>query len=78
MLVALARGLKGNKWFSLIDKVWSERTLELAWEKVKSNAGACGADGITTGRFAKDSQSRLLAVKEQLKRKPINPNRSNG
>jgi len=42
MLVALAKGLKGNKWFSLIDKVWSERTLELAWEKVKSNAGACG------------------------------------
>ncbi|MEX1116383.1 MAG: group II intron reverse transcriptase/maturase [Akkermansiaceae bacterium] len=68
MLVALERGLKGNKWFSLIDKVWSERTLELAWEKVKSNAGACGVDGITIDRFAKDSQSRLLAVNEQLKR----------
>ena len=67
MLVALERGLKGNKWFSLIDKVWSERTLELAWEKVKSNAGACGVDGITIGRFAKDSQNRLLAVNEQLK-----------
>jgi RNA-directed DNA polymerase len=68
MLAALARGLKGNKWFSLIDKVWSVRTLELAWEKVKSNAGACGVDGITTGRFAKDSQSRLLSVNGQLKR----------
>jgi RNA-directed DNA polymerase len=68
MLAALARGLKGNKWFSLIDKVWSERTLELAWEKVRVNAGACGVDGITIGRFAKDSQSRLLAVNEQLKR----------
>jgi len=68
MLVALERGLKGNRWFSLIDKVASERTLELAWEKVKSNAGACGVDGITIGRFAKDSHSRLLAMKEQLKR----------
>jgi len=68
MLAALERGLKGNKWFSLIDKVWSERTLELAWEKVKSNAGACGVDGITIDRFVKDSQSRLLAVNEQLKR----------
>jgi RNA-directed DNA polymerase len=68
MLVALERGLKGNKWFSLIDKVWSARTLELAWEKVKSNAGACGVDGITIGRFAKDSPSRLLAVNEQVKR----------
>jgi RNA-directed DNA polymerase len=68
MLAALERGLTGNKWFSLIDKVWSGRTLELAWEKVKSNAGACGVDGITIERFAKDSQNRLLAVNEQLKR----------
>lgn len=73
MLMALERGLKGNKWFSLIDKVWSDRTLELAWEKVKSNAGACGVDGITIGRFAKDSQSRLLAVKEHLKRGTYQP-----
>lgn len=73
MLVALERGVKGNKWFSLIDKVWSERTLELAWETVRSNAGACGVDGITIGRFAKDSQSRLLAVKEQLKRGAYQP-----
>jgi RNA-directed DNA polymerase len=73
MLAALERGLKGNKWFSLIDKVWSERTLELAWEKVKSNAGACGVDGITIDRFAKDSPSRLLAVNEQLKRGTYQP-----
>ena len=73
MLAALDRGLKGNKWFSLIDKVWSERTLELAWEKVRVNAGACGVDGITIGRFAKDSQNRLLAVKEQWKRNAYQP-----
>ena len=73
MLMALKRGLKGNKWFSLIDKVQSARTLELAWEKVKSNAGACGVDGITIGRFDKDSQSRLLAVSEQIKRGSYQP-----
>jgi RNA-directed DNA polymerase len=73
MLAALERGLKGNKWFSLIDKVWSEGTLELAWEKVRVNAGACGVDGITIDRFAKDSQSRLLAVNEQLKRGAYQP-----
>ena len=66
MLAALERGLKGNKWFSLMDKVCSERTLGLAWEKVLANAGACGVDGITVERFAKDSQTRLLAVKEHL------------
>jgi RNA-directed DNA polymerase len=73
MLAALERGVKGNKWFSLIDKVWSEGTLELAWEKVRINAGACGVDGITIDRFAKDSQSRLLAVKEQIKRNIYQP-----
>jgi RNA-directed DNA polymerase len=73
MLAALERGVKGNKWFSLADKVWSERTLELAWEKVKSNAGACGVDSITIRHFRKDSQSRLLAVNEQLKRNTYQP-----
>jgi hypothetical protein len=41
MLVALARGLKGKNWFSLIDKISTESILQLAWEKVRRNAGAC-------------------------------------
>jgi len=73
MLMALEQGVKGNVWFSLIDKIGADRTLELAWAKVQSNAGACGVDGITVGRFAKDSQSRLLAVKEHLKRGTYQP-----
>jgi len=28
MLTALARGLRGNQWFSLIDKVYADRTLD--------------------------------------------------
>ena len=67
MLMALERGLKGNKWFSLIDKVASERTLGIGWQKVQSNAGACGVDGMTVGHFAKDSDKRLLALREQLR-----------
>lgn len=67
MLRTLARGVEGGKWFSLIDKVYSERTLSLAWEKVRSNAGACGIDGISIGHFAKDSEARLLAVREHLR-----------
>jgi RNA-directed DNA polymerase len=67
MLIALEKGMKGNRWFSLIDKVVSERTHGMAWQKVKSNAGACGVDCITVGHFSKDSQNRLLAVKEQLR-----------
>ena len=73
MLVALEQGVKGNKWFSLIDKVSRLNVLELAWGKVQSNAGACGVDGITVERFGKDSQKRLLAVSEQIKRNAYQP-----
>jgi hypothetical protein len=40
---------------------------------VKVNAGACVVDAITIERFDKDSQIRLLAVKEQLKRGDYQP-----
>jgi RNA-directed DNA polymerase len=73
MLAALETGLKGKKWFSLIDKVARLDVLQLAWEKVRSNAGACGVDGITVGRFSKDSQNRLLAVKKQLEEGSYQP-----
>ena len=59
---------KGNKWFSLIDKIYADKTLELAWEKVKSNAGACGVDGITISCFKKESKRRLTVVKEYIKK----------
>jgi RNA-directed DNA polymerase len=73
MLIALEKGIEGNKWFSLIDKVRSDRTLGIAWEKVRSNAGACGVDGISVALFEKDSQKRLLAVKERLRKNDYQP-----
>lgn len=74
MLITLHhRRVKGNKWFSLMDKVYSGRTLERAWEKVKSNAGSCGVDNVSVGYFEKDSQRRLLAVNEHLKQGTYQP-----
>lgn len=73
MLTALARGLGGNQWFSLIDKVHAGRTLELAWEKVKSNAGGSGVDNVTAARFAKDCPRGLLGLKEQLRKAGYQP-----
>jgi RNA-directed DNA polymerase len=73
MLVALERGVKGNKWFSLIDKVYAEGTLALAWAKVKSNDGAPGMDNITVERFDQESPKRLLAVREHLKEGSYQP-----
>ena len=73
MLTALARGVKGNQWFSLIDKVYADRTLELAWAKVRSNAGGSGVDRITIERFAKDCPRGLLDLKEQLRTASYQP-----
>jgi RNA-directed DNA polymerase len=44
MLTALEKGVKGGKWFSLMDKVYSGRNLEAAWERVKANKGSAGVD----------------------------------
>jgi RNA-directed DNA polymerase len=73
MLTALVTGLKGNKWFRLIDKVYRPETLQLAWEKVQSNAGGSGVDGITVGRFAKDCPRGLLVLNEQLRQATYQP-----
>jgi RNA-directed DNA polymerase len=52
MLAALENGVKGGKWFSLIDKVYRVETLRAAWQKVEANAGAAGVDGQSVERFA--------------------------
>jgi hypothetical protein len=53
------------------DSIW--RLVQLAWEQVQSNARACGVDGISVAHFEKDSQARLLAVKEHLKQGSCQP-----
>ena len=73
MLEALTGGMKGNRWFSLIDKVHGDRTLELAWAKVRANAGGSGVDRITVERFAQDCPRGLLDLKEQLRTASYQP-----
>src|SRR5690349_21359215 len=45
MLTALENGVKGGKWFSLMDKVYSTENLRAAFVCVKRNQGAQGIDG---------------------------------
>jgi hypothetical protein len=52
MLSALDNGVKGGKWYSLIDKVMKPTTLQAAWHRVQANKGAAGVDGLSIGRFA--------------------------
>ena len=34
MLTALENGVKGGKWFSLMDKVYALATLQAAWQQI--------------------------------------------
>ncbi len=67
MLAALDNGVKGNKWFSLIDKVYRPQTLAAAWQHVKSNRGAAGIDGQSTERFAAQAGRHLEELGQELK-----------
>jgi RNA-directed DNA polymerase len=44
MLAALSEGVKGGKWFSLIDKVCSPANLHASFREVKERGGAAGVD----------------------------------
>ena len=67
MLVALEQGVKGGKWFSLIDKVHPERTLRAAFSQVAANEGAAGVDHVTIAMFAQHLDEELKRLSEQLR-----------
>src|SRR3989338_9229994 len=52
MLSALGNGVKGGKWFSLMDKATRPTTLAAAWRKVAGNGGAAGGDRQSIERVA--------------------------
>ena len=66
MLAALGNGVKGNKWFSLIDKVYRPSTLQAAWEQVRGNRGAAGIDRQSIESFAANAQRYLNELAKDL------------
>lgn len=73
MLKALEEGVKGGKWFSLIDKVGSKKALRMAHNNVQRNAGAAGVDGQTTEQFEQESEARITKLSEELKQGRYQP-----
>lgn len=67
MLTALETGVKGGKWFSLMDKVYASRTLEAAFERVKANNGAPGMDHQTVAMFERRREANLAKLSEDLR-----------
>jgi RNA-directed DNA polymerase len=73
MLAALGNGVKGNKWFSLIDKVYRPGTLWGAWEQVKANRGAAGIDKQSIEAFAANAEQYLNELAAALEQGTYRP-----
>jgi len=67
MLTALEQGVKGEKWFALIDKVHSERNLLAAFQRVAKNRGAAGVDHVTTRDFERRLPGAIQELSAMLK-----------
>jgi RNA-directed DNA polymerase len=66
MLTALEQGVKGGKWFRLIDKVYALPNLRRAFERVKANDGAAGVDHVTVEEFERDLEANLEKLARSL------------
>ena len=60
MLTALEEGVRGGKWFSLIDKVSSRRMLDRAFEQVeaKGKGKAVGVDRQTVEMYGERQEEQ--------------------
>ena len=67
MLAALEQGVKGGKWFSLMDKVYAERTLRAAWKRVERNGGSAGVDRQSVEAFAARAEQYLAELEQELR-----------
>lgn len=67
MLTALEKGVKGGKWFSLVDKVYSSENLRASWEKVRSNGGAAGVDRQSIEAYEKEAEKNLVELEKILR-----------
>jgi RNA-directed DNA polymerase len=73
MVSALVNGVKGGKWFSLMDKVCAPATLQAAWQRVKANGGAAGVDGQSIERFTARAEDYLAELAEELRTERYRP-----
>jgi group II intron reverse transcriptase/maturase len=61
------QSIQAHKAHSLIGQVYDPRNLARAWERVKSNKGAGGVDGVTVARFDQKREHYLGLLHQKLK-----------
>jgi RNA-directed DNA polymerase len=73
MLATLERGIKGDKWYSLIDKVWKMENLQSAVANVVRNKSKQKPDGQRCRRYAEQKDWRLPALQAKLRNGEYQP-----
>lgn len=73
MLTALKKGVKGGKWFSLVDKVYALPNLRAGFAKVKANRGAAGVDHQTIKMFDAHLEENLEKLSRLLREGRYSP-----
>ena len=73
MLAALKAGVKGGKWFSLMDKVYAKGNLTVAAKKVIANKGAAGVDRVSVAAFEEHLDANVERLSEELRRGSYEP-----
>jgi len=64
---------QNQKVHSLVDKVYSRENLKLAWERVRANRGASGADRVTIGDFEANLDRNLERLHRELREQTYQP-----
>lgn len=73
MLTALEQGVKGGKWFSLIDKVYAPANLAQAYTRVAANGGAAGVDHQTVQLYERQLSANQEKLAAQLQEGSYRP-----
>ena len=59
--------MKGGQWYSLLDKVYAERTLQAAWRRVERNSGSAGVDRQRVQAFGAHAEVYLAELARELR-----------
>ena len=73
MLKALSNGVKGGKWYSLMDKLYRVKLLRSSFAKVKANGGAAGVDHVTVDHYEENLEANLKELSRELKEGTYEP-----
>ena len=67
MLATLETGIKGGKWFRLIDKVWSAKNLAGSLQKVVAKGGSAGIDNQSARAVQEHPEQTIQKLEQELR-----------